>query len=66
MRANPLWVNIGADSKGSGLPEPTKIQIEAVALLLSNYGVYVNLKSNLNRIIGVVPTFKTIANTFTE
>ena len=48
--ANPEWVNIGADSKGHGLPEPPK---EKIAELIRALGksTAVKLKGNLGRIL---------------
>jgi len=48
--ALPEWVNIGADSKGHNLPEPSK---EKVRALIRDLGLYtqVKLKGNLKRII---------------
>ncbi len=50
MLANPEWVNIGADSKGHGLPEPPP---EKIRLLIDRLRetTDVKLKGNLNRII---------------
>jgi DNA repair photolyase len=51
ITANPVWVNIGADSKGHKLPEPTKEQIiELVKTLKEKTDV--ELKRNLDRILG--------------
>lgn len=46
-KCNVEWVNIGADSSGSGLPEPGKENLENFIESLSGKVV---LKSNLNRI----------------
>ena len=47
--ASPEWVNIGADSKGHGLPEPS---VEKIHSLIEHLGKYtkVKLKGNLRRI----------------
>lgn len=52
ITANPTWINIGADSKGHKLPEPSKEQImELIKDLQSRTDV--KLKDNLKRLIGV-------------
>ncbi len=48
--ANPEWVNIGADSKGHGLPEPPPEKIRSLIDKLRET-TDVKLKGNLNRII---------------
>ncbi|KKK79134.1 hypothetical protein LCGC14_2836560 [marine sediment metagenome] len=48
--ANPEWVNIGADSKGHGLPEPPPEKIRSLIDRLRKY-TDVKLKGNLSRII---------------
>ncbi len=45
----PEWVNIGADSKGHKLPEPSKEKIEALIKELGKF-TEVRLKPNLKRI----------------
>jgi hypothetical protein len=47
----PEFVNIGADSKGAGLPEPTSGEITALVAELRARGITVNLKSNLQRLM---------------
>lgn len=47
--ANPEWVNIGADSKGHNLPEPSKDKVEKLIDALRKY-TKVKLKKNLGRI----------------
>lgn len=47
--ANPEWVNIGADSKGHGLPEPSAEKIQELIKSLENE-TEVKLKGNLKRI----------------
>ena len=47
--SNPEWVNIGADSKGHKLPEPTPDKIEGLIRALEEKTT-VKLKANLNRI----------------
>lgn len=48
---NPDWVNIGADSKGHGLPEPDKEKLKDLIFELRLF-TEVKLKKNLKRIIG--------------
>jgi DNA repair photolyase len=48
----PDFVNIGADSKGHGLPEPTRAEVLALVKALEERGVKVNRKSNLERLVG--------------
>ncbi len=49
VSAHPEWVNIGADSKGHGLPEPPKEKIEDLIRALGK-STSVKLKGNLHRI----------------
>ena len=48
--ANPEWVNIGADSKGHGLPEPPKEKVKKLIQVLQER-TQVKLKGNLKRIL---------------
>ena len=48
---HPKWINIGADSKGHKLPEPSKEKIIALIQELRKF-TEVKLKDNLKRIIG--------------
>jgi hypothetical protein len=48
----PEFVNIGADSKGHGLPEPTRAEVMALVEALQKRGVVVRNKSNLERLVG--------------
>lgn len=48
--AQPDWVNIGADSKSHGLPEPTRDQVLALATSLADHGIEVRNKFNLERL----------------
>jgi len=50
-RIKPKWVNIGADSKGHKLPEPSKEKVDALIKELRKF-TEVKIKPNLNRIIG--------------
>ena len=54
IMCNPEWVNIGADSKGHKLPEPSKEKVLALISELKSAGIDVKLKNNLSRIIGEV------------
>jgi len=48
-KCKPKWVNIGADSKGHNLPEPSKEKVEALTKELKKF-TEVRLKDNLKRI----------------
>jgi len=48
--AAPDWVNIGADSKDHGLPEPTQNEIMKLATFLGTFTEVKN-KSNLKRLV---------------
>jgi len=50
VTANPTWINIGADSKGNKVPEPSKEQIIALVDALKEK-IDIKLKSNLKRIL---------------
>jgi DNA repair photolyase len=50
----PLFVNIGADSKGKGLPEPTGVQVRSLLETLKRLRFEVREKHNLERIFGEV------------
>lgn len=50
--ALPGQVNIGADSKGHYLPEPTNVNIETLVKTLREAGIKVKIKSNLGRLCG--------------
>ncbi len=47
--ANPIWVNIGADSKGHNLSEPSKDKVRCLVQTLQKR-TQVKLKGNLKRI----------------
>jgi DNA repair photolyase len=51
-RCNPVQVSIGADSKGKGLPEPSKEKIEELINRLSIF-TKVHEKKNLKRLIKI-------------
>ena len=48
----PELVNIGADSKGHKLPEPSADKINSLIIELRHHGIQVKIKSNLKRITG--------------
>lgn len=48
----PYQVNIGADSKNKGLPEPSWGEITELIAELKHFDIKVHLKSNLNRLKG--------------
>ena len=50
VTANPTWINIGADSKGHRLPEPSKEQIVELIKTLDTK-MDVRKKNNLKRIL---------------
>lgn len=47
----PEFLNIGADSKGHNLPEPTMSKIHALVDELKKYGIEVREKHNMQRLI---------------
>jgi len=49
--AKPDFVNIGADSKRTGLQEPTKEQIMRLVEVLNSKGIVIRKKVNLERIL---------------
>ncbi len=49
-RCRPEWVNIGADSKGHGLPEPSPEKLRDLIGALDEF-TEVKLKSNLDRLL---------------
>lgn len=48
---SPDFLNIGADSKGHNLPEPTMTKIHALVDELKKYGIEVREKHNMQRLI---------------
>ena len=52
--ANPEWVNIGADSKGHNLPEPSEEKMKDLIKALGK-STRVKLKGNLKRITKPTP-----------
>jgi DNA repair photolyase len=51
VTAKPTWINVGADSKGHKIPEPTKEQIVELIETLDSK-MEVRKKNNLKRILG--------------
>lgn len=49
---NPEWVNIGADSQNSGLPEPNADKIDELIKNLRKADTEVKIKDNLKRLTG--------------
>jgi protein gp37 len=50
-KANPSFVNIGADSKRHHLPEPSKEKVMALISELKKQGIEIRQKSNLERLL---------------
>jgi len=50
QRIKPEFISLGADSKGSNLPEPSKEKVEQLICELSKF-TKVKIKKNLNRIL---------------
>jgi DNA repair photolyase len=50
--AKPDFVNIGADSKGTGLQEPSKEKVFALIEGIKRLGIEIRTKRNLERLIG--------------
>jgi len=50
IEASPSFVNIGADSKGHGLPEPSIGKVMELVRLLTEAGIEVRVKHNLERL----------------
>jgi len=48
--ARPNWINIGADSKGHGLPEPSSEEISQLISDIEQLGIGIVRKSNLQRL----------------
>lgn len=52
MKIRPDFINIGADSKGSGIPEPKMWKINAfMENILLNSGIAIRKKTNLERLM---------------
>jgi hypothetical protein len=52
LRANPSFINIGADSKGYNLPEPSADKVRVLITWIRREKIELKLKSNLKRILG--------------
>lgn len=52
IEINPEFVNIGADSKGHGLIEPSAKKILELISILKHHKICIRRKSNLDRILG--------------
>ncbi len=52
QRIRPEFVNIGADSKGSGLWEPSAADVRLLIAKLTEYAVPIREKRNLGRLLG--------------
>jgi len=50
ISAKPTWINIGADSKGHKIPEPSKEKIASMIQVLQSK-IEIKLKNNLKRIM---------------
>lgn len=50
-KAKPNFINIGADSKGCGLPEPTGLQVQALIKGIKDLGIEIRVKHNLERLL---------------
>ena len=50
-KCKPEWVNIGADSKSHGLPEPSAQKVWKLIFALEDAGIEVKQKSNLKRLM---------------
>jgi hypothetical protein len=51
IAARPSFVNIGANSKGGQLPEPTGDEVRALIAGLHEAGVEIRQKTNLGRLL---------------
>ena len=51
VNAKPLFVNIGADSKGHGLKEPSKETVQDLISRIQSAGIEIRNKSNLARLL---------------
>lgn len=51
IKARPSFVNVGADSKGCGLPEPSAEKIHALVKSLMAAGIRIKKKHNLGRLL---------------
>jgi DNA repair photolyase len=51
VAVKPNFINIGADSKKCGLPEPTKDEVQALIKAIQQYGLNIRIKNNLERFL---------------
>jgi DNA repair photolyase len=51
VRMHPNFVNIGADSKGHKLPEPSKEKVQALIKYLQDNNIEIRNKANLTRLL---------------
>lgn len=56
IRLRPDFVNIGADSKGRGLPEPSPDKIRDLLETLTSAGIRIERKTNLDRLLKSTPS----------
>lgn len=64
QRIQPEFVNIGADSKGHGLWEPSAADVRLLIEKLTEYGVPIREKRNLGRLLGETPKRAPVARVF--
>jgi len=50
-RINPEFINIGADSKKTDLPEPTAAEVQLLISGIMTLGIEIRVKSNLERLL---------------
>ena len=50
VKAKPTFINIGADSKGHNLPEPSKEKIADLVKAIQSQGIEIRKKVNLERL----------------
>jgi hypothetical protein len=50
VEAKPNFINIGADSKGHGLVEPSKEKLQAFIAAMDGHGIEIRKKMNLGRL----------------
>jgi len=51
QQINPTFVNVGADSKGTNLPEPSADKVHALLDGIGRLGIEIRQKSNLTRLL---------------
>jgi hypothetical protein len=51
IEANPTFVNIGADSKGHNLLEPSRAKVNALIEAIQKQGIEIRKKMNLERLV---------------